>query len=72
MIQLQEMLMQTIGEGIVLLLAWPVDWEADFKLHAPHQTAVEGKTRSGKITFLKVTPKKRRNDVVIMETGELK
>ncbi len=66
MIQLQEMLMQTVGDRIVLLPAWPGDWDADFKLHAPHQTTVEGKVRSGKITFLKVTPKKRRKDVVIM------
>lgn len=41
-IGLQEMLMQTNGREILLLPAWPKDWEADFKLHAPYETTVEG------------------------------
>jgi|GEM_PF-2627680 len=35
MIGLQEMLLQTIGDQIVLFPAWPKDWAVDFKLHAP-------------------------------------
>lgn len=71
MVQLQEMLMQTVDEKIILLPAWPGDWNVDFKLHAPHQTTVEGKVRSGKVTFLKVTPENRRKDVVIMKAGQV-
>jgi hypothetical protein len=29
------MLMQTVGRKILLLPAWPKNWNADFKLHAP-------------------------------------
>jgi hypothetical protein len=64
MIGLQEMLMQTIGDEIRLLPAWPKDWDVDFKLHAPQQTTVEGRVRDGKIVELHVTPESRRADVV--------
>ena len=66
MIGMQEMLMQTHGEKIRLLPAWPEDWDVNFKLHAPYKTIVEGKVQSSRITFLKVTPQERRNDIVIM------
>jgi len=66
MIGLQEMLMQTANEKILLLPAWPKDWDCEFKLHAPYQTIVEGWVAGGKITELKVTPEKRRKDVVNM------
>ena len=65
MIGLQEMLMQTIGRRILLLPAWPSSWDCDFKLHAPYETIVEGRVRSGKITSLKVSPAERQKDVVI-------
>ena len=62
---LQEMLIQTIGDRILLLPAWPKDWDVDFKLHAPKQTTVECSLRSGKVTKLIVTPKQRERDVVV-------
>ena len=65
MIGLQEMLMQIIGKRILLIPAWPADWDCDFKLHAPQQTIVEGKVRAGKVTDLRVTPVERRADVEI-------
>ena len=65
MIGLQEMLMQTFGDEIHLLPAWPGDWNVDFKLHAPRQTIVEGKVRDGKVVALEVTPPSRRKDVTI-------
>jgi hypothetical protein len=61
---LQEMLMQTVGRKILLLPAWPADWDADFKLHAPYQTVVEGKVRKGRLTDLVVTPAARRADLI--------
>lgn len=66
MITLQLMLLQCDGKRIQLLPAWPEDWTADFKLHAPYQTTVEGHVEHGTLTRLKVTPKARTRDVVIV------
>jgi hypothetical protein len=60
---LQQMLMQVDGKKIMLLPAWPVGWDADFKLNAPYNTTVEGKIEKGKLTNLKVTPASRLIDV---------
>ena len=65
MITLQEMLMQCDGRRIILLPAWPRDWSADFKLHAPYETTVEASARNGKIIRLKVTPPSRSKDVAV-------
>ena len=64
---LQLMLMQSEGDRIVLLPAWPAAWNADFKLLAPHRTTVEGRVENGKLVELKVTPESRRKDVEIHE-----
>ncbi|MCK4988925.1 MAG: hypothetical protein KAS29_00505, partial [Bacteroidales bacterium] len=65
MIGLQEMLMQTIGDQILLFPAWPLDWDVDFKLHAPNKTVIEGILKNGKLIELRVIPESRRSDVVI-------
>lgn len=62
---LQWMLMQCDGKRILLLPAWPADWDADFKLDAPLKTTVQGKVRGGKLVELMVTPDARRGDIVI-------
>jgi hypothetical protein len=67
MITLQLMLMQCDNKRIQLLPAWPQDWTADFKLHAPFQTTVEGHVEHGKVTKLKVTPSVRGKDVIVLE-----
>jgi hypothetical protein len=66
MMTLQLMLMQCDGKRIQLLPAWPKYWTVDFKLHAPYNTIVEGHVKDGKITELKVTPKEREKDVIIV------
>ncbi|HWB83954.1 MAG TPA: DUF5703 domain-containing protein [Bryobacteraceae bacterium] len=66
MITLQEMLLQTNGRKILLLPAWPKNWTADFRLHAPQQTIVEGHVENGKVSHLIVTPSKRAKDVVVL------
>ena len=66
MMTLELMLIQNDGKRIQLLPAWPNDWTADFKLHAPYRTTVEGHVENGKITNLKVTPQSRAKDVVIV------
>lgn len=64
MIQLQEMLLQTPGDQLNLFPAWPIDWDVDFKLHAPRQTTVEGSLRDGRLVWLKVEPASRAKDLV--------
>jgi alpha-L-fucosidase 2 len=63
---LQEMLMQVDGKKILLLPAWPKEWNAEFRLNAPYNTTVEGRVVHGKLTGLVVTPASRRADVLDM------
>ncbi|MCP5537859.1 MAG: hypothetical protein H7A51_16700 [Akkermansiaceae bacterium] len=65
----QTMLMQSEGDQIYLLPAWPKDWDVNFKLHAPHNTTVEGVYKNGKLEKLTVTPESRRKDVRIVAGG---
>ncbi len=66
MIGLQEMLLQTNGEQILLFPAWPKEWNVHFKLHAPGETTVEATLKDGKVTNLKVLPESRKKDIIIM------
>lgn len=66
----QAMLLQTDGNHIFLLPAWPKDWNVEFKLHAPRQTVIEGVYRDGKMQSLSVTPESRRADVVIPDHAQ--
>jgi hypothetical protein len=67
---LQSMLLQSDGNKILLLPAWPEDWDVSFKLCAPGNTAVECEYRDGKVQSLKVTPKSRKADVVDLSSLE--
>src|SRR5262249_26052893 len=64
---LQSMLMQCEDREILLLPAWPKEWDVDFKLHAPYQTTVQGEVRIGRIINLKVIPESRLADVKVWE-----
>ena len=66
MIGLQEMLLQTYGEQILLFPAWSKEWDIHFKLHAPGETTVEATLKDGKVTDLKVLPESRKKDIIIM------
>jgi len=59
----QAMLVQTDGREIYLVPAWPKDWNAQFKLHAPLRTVVSGKVEGGRLVQLNVQPESRRKDV---------
>lgn len=69
MIALQEMLMQDVGDSILVLPCWPKDWNVSFKLHAPKQTTVECVYRGGKIEKLNVFPESRRKDIIVALDG---
>jgi hypothetical protein len=64
MIALQEMLLQTDGEKILLLPCWDKSWNVRFKLHAPYNTTVECALEGGVIKYLDVQPKSREKDVI--------
>ncbi|MCG2614792.1 DUF5703 domain-containing protein [Terrimonas sp. NA20] len=66
MIGLQEMLLQTDGQRILLLPSWPTELDVHFKLHAPGNTTVEAVWKNGKMERLTVVPEARRGDVEIM------
>ncbi|KAA6300492.1 MAG: hypothetical protein EZS26_003366 [Candidatus Ordinivivax streblomastigis] len=54
MIALQEMLLQTDGDKLLTLPAWPKDWDVHFKLHAPYNKVVECTYVNGEIKELKI------------------
>ncbi len=69
-IALQRMLLQFDGGKLLLLPAWPKEWNVDFRLHAPGRTVVEGRVRDGKFEYLSVEPETRRGDTVVSDTQE--
>jgi len=64
---LQRMLVQEAGDKILLLPAWPADWDADFKLHLAKETVISGKVVSGKLVEWNIEPATRRNDVTVYQ-----
>ena len=56
MVGLQEMLLQPPADRLLILPAWPLAWDVNFKLHAPNNTTVECEVRNGKIVNLDVDP----------------
>jgi alpha-L-fucosidase 2 len=65
MLALQYMLLQCEGERILVLPAWPDGWDAEWKLHAPMRTTVEGVVRGGELRKLTITPEVREKDVIL-------
>jgi alpha-L-fucosidase 2 len=66
-IALQRMLVQEGGGKILLLPAWPADWDTDFKLHLTGGAVVTGTVKNGKLIAWDIQPSSRRKDVVICE-----
>jgi len=67
---LQRMLVQEAGGKILLLPAWPADWDADFKLHVAGRTDISGKVTDGELTEWSIEPAHRRKDVVVCPPQE--
>ncbi len=65
----QSMLMQAdpYSKKIYLAPAWPKDWNAEFKLHAPYKTIIEGKVKNGTVEIVNVTPSSREKDIIILK-----
>ena len=62
---LQRMLVQEAGDKILLLPAWPANWDADFKLHLSKETILSGKVVDGKLLDWTIFPEERSGDVVV-------
>jgi hypothetical protein len=65
MVTAQSMLLQSVGRKLLLLPAWPTNWDVSFRLHAPYRTVVQAEVRAGKVVHLKVEPTSRRVDVQV-------
>lgn len=62
---LQYMLIQRVddvNDSVVLLPAWPCDWDVNFTVAAPRQTTITGRLQGGSITY-SVTPTSRASTV---------
>lgn len=60
---------QINGKKIMLLPAWPNDWDADSKLHVYYRATVQGKIIHGKLTRPPVSPAGRIADIAAMSRG---
>lgn len=68
-IGLQHMVVQSHGDKIHLLPAWPEEWDLNFKVHAARNTVLEGVYQNGVLQSLTVTPPSRAADVIDMSTA---
>jgi alpha-L-fucosidase 2 len=66
-VALQRMLLQEAGDRILLLPAWPADWDADFKLHLSHGTVLTGTVKDGRLTAWDIHPASRKKDVTVCQ-----
>jgi hypothetical protein len=63
----QEMLLQCVGDQIILCPALPTDWHGSFRLHAAKNTVVSATLKDGVIVSCTVEPAERAKDVVVGE-----
>ena len=62
---LQRMLVQEAGDKILLLPAWPADWDTNFKLHLSNKTTITGKVVNGELLEWEAQPASRKKDVIV-------
>ena len=58
-IALQRMLVQEAGDKILLLPAWPANWDSDFKLHVTGGAIITGTIKDGKLVTWDISPSAR-------------
>jgi hypothetical protein len=69
-VALQRMIVQEEAGKIVLLPAWPANWDADFKLHLARGAVLTGVVKNGKLAAWDVQPESRRKEVVVYPDRE--
>jgi len=57
---LQVMMIQTLGDSILLMPAWPKEWDANFRLHSTKRTIVEGTVKDGVVDFQVYPPERKK------------
>ena len=65
-VALQRMLVQEAGEKILLLPAWPADWDVDFKLHVVRGAILTGTVKDGRLIAWDIQPVLRKPDVDVI------
>ncbi len=65
---LENMVVQSQGNKIYLLPAWPEDWDLNFKVYAAQNTVLEGVYSNGVLRSLTVTPSSRAADMIDMSS----
>jgi len=63
---LQLMAFQAEGDRLLVLPAWPKQWDVSFLLHGPRGTKVRCEYRGGKVEKLEVTPAGRGRGMKVM------
>lgn len=66
-IALQRVLVQEVGDEILLMPAWPMRWDVDFKLHLTGKAVISGTVKNGKLTNWDIQPVSRKKDVGVHE-----
>ena len=64
-VALQRMLVQEAPGKILLLPAWPAEWDVDFKLHLSGGAVISGRVRDGALQDWEIHPRARRHEVVL-------
>lgn len=64
---LQRMLVQEAGGKVLLLPAWPADWDVDFKLHLTGGAVLTGVVKDGKLLRWDLNPSTRKMEVVVCQ-----
>jgi len=66
-IALQRMLVQEANGKILLLPAWPANWDVDFRQHLTGGAVISGIVKDGELVSWDIDPVSRRNDVIVYE-----
>jgi hypothetical protein len=64
-IALQRMLVQEAGDKILLLPAWPADWDADFRLRVTGGGVISGRIKDGELVKWDIVPSSRKSHVTV-------
>ena len=67
-VALQRMLVQQTADKIVLLPAWPRNWDVTFKLKLRQGGTIEGEVKNGELIHWDISPKELSKQVIIKDT----
>ncbi len=62
---LQRMLVQEAGSKVLLLPAWPADWDVDFRLHLAGPAVISATVKDGRLVAWDIQPPERKKDVIV-------